>query len=581
MILQRLHDYYSRLVREGNSQIPSFGFSVEKVWYEIELRLDGSFVFNPIFETEGSRKTPKPLQVPLHSKRAGSRPDPFFLCDNSKFVLGIGCPQEEEKTQPPSECHRKYKELFYQVSGDSKNSEIQLVRRFLDSLRPELVTKAPGWTDEIIGKFLVFRLSGERHYVHENPEIRKLWIEYIHGKEGGHIGRCMITGKYGAIARLHDPIKGVKGGPPTGGTIVGFNDVAFWSYGGKSSEKRFLNAPVGESVAAGYVAALNYLLRKDSSQMIQLNDTTLVFWSDAPTLLESIFGDLLEPEGSGEDDSDLMVQINDYLKSLRSGKMPVDLQGTEKTPFYILGLAPSIARISIRLWQMSSVGQMAEHIGRYWREMRLAHDGSQFPEFPGMRLILTQMAPLNDMKRIPPSWEGGFLRSILQGDHFPESFLTAILNRIRSGGLLNYPRISLIKAMMIRNYEKEVDMQLDWNNRSSGYRLGMLFAALEKAQRDASGPGLKATIRDRYFNAASSTPERVFPVLMKLSQSHLSKSGNIWDDQLITRVMSEVSIFPKTLALAEQGMFAIGYYHMKNEIYKKKSNQEAEGEGSN
>ncbi|MBN1197640.1 MAG: type I-C CRISPR-associated protein Cas8c/Csd1 [Candidatus Aminicenantes bacterium] len=581
MILQKLHEYHSRLVREGNTQIPSFGFSVEKVWYEIELRSDGSFVFNPIFDTEGSRKIAKSLLVPLHSKRSGARPDPFFLCDNSKFVLGVGYPEDDEKTQPPIECHRKYKELFQTVCGDSENPEVQAVLRFFEVLRPDCISEVPGWTDDIIGRFLVFRVSGMRHYVHESPGIRELWMDFIGSNEEAHVGRCMISGEIGTITRIHDPIKGVRGGQSTGGTIVGFNDVAFWSYGGKSDETRFLNAPVGESVAAGYVAALNYLLRRGSSQMLLLNDTTLVFWSEAPAIIEPIFGDLIDPIDNGEADSDLMARIYNYLQSLRSGKMPADFQNSEETEFYILALSPNNARISIRDWLVSTVEKMSEHIGLYWREMMLIHDGSHFPEFPGIRMLLTQMAPLNDMKRIPPSWEGWLLRSILEGKCFPEPFLTAIFNRIRSGGHLSYPRISLIKAMLIRNYGKEVAMQLDWHNSSTGYRMGMLFAALEKAQRDASGPGLKATIRDRYFNAASSTPERVFPVLMKLSQSHLSKSGNIWDDQLITRVMSEISVFPKTLPLAEQGMFAIGYYHMKNEIYSKRNNQEVEDEGTN
>jgi len=581
MILQKLNEYHSRLVREGNTQIPSFGFSVEKVWFEIELRPDGSFLFNPLFETEGSRRIAKSLLVPLHSKRSGARPDPFFLCDNSKFALGVGSPEDNEKTQPPAECHLKFKKLFSQVCGDSKNSEVHAVLRFFEVLSPDRISEVLEWTEDIIGRFLVFRVSGMRHFVHESPEIRELWMDFIGRNEGGHGGKCMISGEIGTIARIHDPIKGIRGGQSTGGTIVGFNDVAFWSYGGKSDETRFLNAPVGESVAAGYVAALNYLLRRGSSQMLQLNGTTLVFWSEAPTTFESIFRDLVDPIDQVEVDSDFMARIYNYLQSLRSGKMPVDFRSTAETGFYILGLSPNNARISIRLWQLSTVEKMSEYIGFYWKDMKLAHDGSRFPEFPGIRMLLTQMAPLNDIKRIPPSWEGWLLRSILQGKCFPKPFLTAILNRIRSGGSLSYPRISLVKAMMIRNFGKEVAMQLDWHNSSTGYRLGMLFAALEKAQRDASGPGLKATIRDRYFNAASSTPERVFPVLMKLSQSHLSKSGKIWDDQLITRVMSEISMFPKTLPLAEQGMFAIGYYHMKSEIYTKKSNQEEEDEESN
>ena len=122
-------------------------------------------------------------------------------------------------------------------------------------------------------------------------------------------------------------------------------------------------------------------------------------------------------------------------------------------------------------------------------------------------------------------------------------------------------------------------MSLDPTNTNPGYRLGRLFAVLERIQERAN-PGINATIRDRFYGAASGTPVTVFGNLMRLKNHHLSKLENVGErvnyEKLIGEIMSGIGDFPAHLPLADQGRFAIGYYHQKQDFFTKKSETKAD-----
>ena len=114
---------------------------------------------------------------------------------------------------------------------------------------------------------------------------------------------------------------------------------------------------------------------------------------------------------------------------------------------------------------------------------------------------------------------------------------------------------------------------LDLSNTNPAYRLGRLFAVLEKIQEEAS-PGLNATIRDRYYGAASSTPVAVFTTLLRLKNAHLKKlpGGRVASfEKLMGEVLGPVTDFPKHLPLPDQGRFALGYYHQRQDFFTKKT----------
>ena len=166
------------------------------------------------------------------------------------------------------------------------------------------------------------------------------------------------------------------------------------------------------------------------------------------------------------------------------------------------------------------------------------------------------------------------MKAILIGAPYPKALLGAAIRRCRAEQDVTYPRAALIKAVLVRKSRgknaEEVSMSLDTTNGNIGYRLGRLFAVLEKIQEEAS-PGINATIRDRFYGSASAIPVAAFPHLMKLKNHHLSKLENrgraINLERMIGEIVDSVSDFPTHLSLPDQGRFAVGYYHQRQALF--------------
>lgn len=120
-------------------------------------------------------------------------------------------------------------------------------------------------------------------------------------------------------------------------------------------------------------------------------------------------------------------------------------------------------------------------------------------------------------------------------------------------------------------------MALNEKSTNQAYLLGRLFAVLEKAQQDAIGENIGASIKDRYFTSACATPSTVFPILLRLSQHHISKAEyGYTSDRRIQEIMGLLEVentpFPAHLSLDQQGIFVLGYYHQRADFYKPKNN---------
>ena len=568
MILQALAEYYARKAESGEGLAP-VGFENKEIPFILEISPDGTLIqIEDTREVVGRKKRARAELVPQGVKKT-SGVSANLLWDSAEYVLGVDTRGKPERV---AEQHAAFKERIKLLSEQVSDLGIDAIERFYDLLDLDGLEALPQWREIIeTNPVMTFRLQGDRELVCQRPAV----IEAIRSMLSSNTAerqRCLISGHQEEIERLHPAIKGVWGAQTSGANIVSFNLDAFNSY----NKKQGLNAPVGKQAAFAYTTALNHLLGKDSTQRMQVGDASTVFWAEKPSSLETaapnIFGE------SPKDDPDRHVRaVEQLFASIRNGRYIADDQGTR---FYVLGLAPNAARIAVRFWHVGTVGEMAERIAQHFTDLKIVH-GSKEAEYLSLFRLLVSTASLGKADNIPPNLAGDTMRAIIEGLPYPQTLLGAAIRRIKAEQLVNYPRAALIKACINRatrysNIEtkEELTVSLDENNANIGYRLGRLFAVLEKIQEEAN-PGLNATIRDRYYGSASSSPVTVFSTLLKLSKHHLAKLNKgrtVNIERLIGEIISEIQDFPANLSIADQGRFAIGYYHQRQNFYTKQTN---------
>ena len=576
MILQALNACYERL-KGDESNIPPLGFAFRPISFALVIDSDGQLLqVQDLRESTGKKMIARQLVVPSLGRKKAAGIDPDFLWGTTGYLLGG---DNEKKPERTSEKFRLFKEFQHELGDGLTDTGMAAVLKFLNAWDPSGAPAIPVW-NEMAGANLVFRLDSMRHYVHESPVIQRVWTDYYRTDDVGDIGTCLISGKDIPIARLHPGIKGVDGTATAEGALVSFNDESSCSYG---KEKNF-NAPAGKEAVFNYATALNYLLQRDNRRCVKIADTITVFWTARSSPIEGFMGQILNPT---QDQGDLLP-IRLFLEALRDGKMPMEF-GDPEVPFFILGLSPNAARISVRFWHVSTVGTMSATIGQHFKDLSIIRQYENEPEFPAVWRILLETF-INRKSEMKPNWDnvkprvaGNIMRSILTGAPYPQTLLSAIIGRIRADQEVNYLRAAIIKACLARSFrtrkkEKEVTMTLDKESTDIAYRLGRLFALLEEAQRQAALPAkLNATIKDRYYGSASATPGIAFPQLLRLAQHHITKAEyGRWTDKSIEEVISGIDTFPAHLSLGEQGMFAIGYYHQRQSFFTKSEDRKEE-----
>jgi CRISPR-associated protein Csd1 len=563
MILQALNAYYQRRAAEEGADIPLRGFSRQPVPFALEIEKDGTLKQVLDLRTQqGKKLVARQMILPQAIKRTvGIAAN--FLWDNTGYVLGAdakGNPERSAKT------HDAFLEKVHLVCGSLDDAGAKAVLAFLDQWDPK---EAPGleYWDEMSGLNLVFKLSSEKNCVHERPLVRDAWLAHYFSGEPKPEGQCLVTGDIGPVARLHADIKGVRGAQSKGASLVAFNLDAFTSY----DKTQSYNAPVGEEAAFNYTTALNDLLKSGSDQRVQIGDATTVFWTESPTRSEELLGWVLDPR---EDKGDQKV-LGLFLEAIRDGKMPDEFKPEKDVRFWVLGLSPNASRLSVRFWHVDTVAGLWGKIGRHFESLRMVRAFESEPQFPSMWQLLRVTAKRQDLDNLSPLLAGAFTRAILTGGPYPESLLSAVLGRIKAESEIGYFRAALIKACLVRNHNLEVPVSLDESSLNTAYRLGRLFAVLEKLQQEAI-PGANATIKDRYFGSAMATPRAVFPVLLRLAQHHGQKIeyGYAYDRR-IAEILEEINVgeggFPAHLPMEEQGNFVLGYYQQRTRLWTKKA----------
>jgi CRISPR-associated protein Csd1 len=591
MILSALNDLYHRLLanpdpNNGMARVPPYGFSEQQISYCLVLSKSGALVgVEDIRDTSEKKVKPKLISVPRPEKRtSGVRAN--FLWDKTAYVLGVeGNKDKASVKENPWLIATKTFEAFkaFNSGVDEESGDIGLVavQRFLASWKPdEFDSGLLGL--EHVDTNVVFKLDGDLEYVHQRSAASALWSKVMSPEDASKaiLGQCLVTGEHSELARLHPAIKGVWGGQSAGGSIVAFNAEAYTSFSKEQGE----NAPISEASAFAYTTALNYLLRRGNGQCLSIGDATAVFWARSKdarkaTDAESLFGLMLNMP---TDDSQEQAKLKPLLAKIALGKPLYEIAPNleAETKFYVLGLAPNASRLSIRFWLESSFGELAENILQHFKDLML--EPSAWRDPPSIWQLLIKLAPLGKTENIPPQLAGEVLRAVITGQRYPRMLLTHVVQRIRADGDVHSLRVALIKAVLTRDHRKnffkgEIPVTLDISVLTPAYRLGRLFAVLERIQQGALGSDVNATIADRYYGTASSVPYSVFPRLLAGSKNHLAKIRKdkpgyafVLEKDLANVIDGLETSFPKHFSIEQQGQFAIGYYHQKQSNFVKK-----------
>jgi len=571
-ILASLVRAYDRLHEHG--EMPSFGYASQGIHACIVLDRKGIMVGSPAaFELDKrGRPVARLLDVPYYGGRSGTNAPPYFLWDNSAYVLGLSNKENFDARQR----FEAFKSFHMKGLNAETDAGLVAVRTFLMNWQPE----NGGLSDELFDRNIVFRLVEGHEFVHESEAAKAVWTRlYIPDTIGKKI--CLISGEPKEIARIHPPI----GSFENPARIVSFDkdSDAFASYGHVQAE----NAPTGIVSAFAYTAALNRFLRSDSGHRIQIGDASTVFWADASDTAsageaESLFQQWISPS---DDETVAAKQVGDKLSQIRAGKplrtIEPKLDGVR---FHVLGLAPNAARISIRFYFEDSFGVLTRNYQRYLEDMALEPGPRE--EYPSLWKYLVDLAVLGKRENIPPNLAGEWMRAILYGTRYPMTLLSTVLLRIRSDGQVGALRVAMLRALLVRNFNlsKEAPVALDLENTNRGYLLGRLFAVYERAQTAALGD-VNASIKDKFYGSASAQPRKVFHMLDSGSANHLAKLGKqspgykVVLERAIGAIMETMEPaldpFPASLSAQEQALFGLGYYHQRNDFFRKSSSKAA------
>lgn len=580
MILQALYDYYQRKCAAPNpaDRLPAYGLEEKEIPFVLEITTEGELVqLRDTRTLVGKKKTGQRYLVPQGVKKT-SGVAANLLWDTFEYVTGIDA---RDNITRVAEQHSAFRARLAALSPSAQSDiGLKAVLTFLETFDPAKLSQEPAFTEaKESNAYLTFQLHGDLELVCQRPAVVSAAIAARDFEASASLPICLVTGEPAETERVHTAIKGVWGAQSAGANIVSFNLDASESYGKRKRQGE--NAPVGKPAAFAYTTALNHLLAKGSPNRFQVGDASAVCWAAPVEGSDSEFDTLLADLFGTHDSPDTGVRaVTTLFDAIHSGRF----DGTEgQTRYYVLGLAPNAARISVRFFHTMTLAELAPRIIQHFTDLTLRHAPHE-PDYPPLFRLLTACAVQSKADNIPPNLGGGIVDAILAGPDapYPSLWLNAAVNRCRAEREVSYYRAAAIKACLNRSIrrfkqEKEFQPMLDLDNTNAAYRLGRLFAVLEKIQEEAS-PGLNATIRDRYYGAASSTPVAVFTTLLRLKNAHLKKlpAGRVIGfEKLLGEVLSAVTDFPAHLALADQGRFALGYYHQRQAFFTKSDKTES------
>lgn len=581
MLLQSLVKLYEAWAEKG--EIEKLGWNPVKISYGISLDEEGNvdeIIHLKTNAPKGNKEIPSLISLPMPVKRSVGVAS-NFLYDNATYVFGYDNSNKPDRAKQCFDCFRNVGNKVLENSDDEFST---VIKKFLQKDYSEFENLSDLLTelnctettvDDILNKGANLLLMPLGKFLTDSKAICESWNSYYEHSDAPK-GVCLVTGKDDHIAKLHPVIKGIRGAQAAGASLVSFNATAFNSYGKENG----YNAPVSEYAAFAYTSALNKLV-SDNDHKVFSGDTTVVCWTeDGESAYQDVFAGIFN-----SDDEVKQKDLHDTIVSIVNGN-EVKWEGIPLNPsnnFYILGISPNSARLSVRFFIQNTFGKVMENLLKNQQRMEMVKPGfEKFNYIPLWRILGETVNKKSRDKKCKPHLAGDVLNSIINDYNYPSTLYYGILGRISAEQNINWVKASVLKAYLLKNYDskykEEITVDYNENSNNKAYLLGVLFSNLEEIQNTAN-PGIKSTIRDRYFTAASSTPSRVFPILIDLAQNHIKKIPNVGAkvncQKMLTETMSKLGDkFPNRLKLDEKGMFQLGYYQRTQERFTGKEDKE-------
>ena len=587
MILSSLCEYYGYLSRGGKT-LPE-GYSDILITHTVSLSPEGKVVgVIPKLTLEGKKKIYPTGRFPKRTEKTAI--DANIVEHRPLYLFGLDANKEElVESDKANKSHaafvQKNVEFFEGLTHPLAKAFLEFVKSWEPSAETDneyLLSIAKEYSQSRFA----FTLEGRPDVMLQDlDEIKAKWekVSAAEQSEADVVARCPVLGEELPVARLHNKIKGVRDGQPSGCSLVCFNNDSENSYGKEQS----YNSAVSEKAMKQYTEALNYLMKEPShNTYVPGTGMTIVHFAmtddEKPyvrnfnrCVLLSKQEELEPPEN--ETDREIEAAVKNTLYGTAT---TFDVRCKDNVEYCIFGLVPNASRLSVRFCYRNTFGVLRKNVERYHADFAIGEAGGAPPIWMACKSLLRPMSN----EDIPSDYAQSFLDAILNGSPFPVKILSAAVRRVRTDFYVSDVRAGLIKACLVRKnnkYKEVIKMGLNKDNHDAAYLCGRLFAVLEKIQKD-SVPGVKLnrTVKDTYFTSASATPAAIFARMVPLSQKHLAKIENEgavrYLDNLVTDIINDIAAFPKTLSLEEQAEFILGYYQQNKDLYTKKTEKQEE-----
>jgi len=564
MPITKLCSLYDKMAADKDNNIPPIGYEIK---HNIDVIID---IHDKIYYIQEGVE--REFQVPIQIVRSGTRKAANFLWDKSDYSLGLSI-KKDKNIDLCGDKFTVFKNLHTELCKDIDNDRVKKFLEFLENWDPQReLNDHEDIIKNIVGHNIIFSVDGQP--LVELDILKPIWLQYYYNRTDYIEGQCSITGEHTIIPKVHNKIK-LRNGSML--SLVSSNAESFRSYGGSQNDI----SKIGINAAFKYTTALNKLLQRGSPNCVSIGDTYLVFWTEAndDTARASYY---ISMGGVLSEDSDR--EMESIFKRYAQIKHIGDTDILESN-FYVLGLTGSLGRLAIKLWCVDTIQNMMDKLNDHFKNLQLIKSFKDDPSYPSIYRLLS--AALNmrwkETKKsdIFQHWYKTFIDAILTNKLYPLGFYITMIQALHHNHSSMYLKASLIKAYLIKNYKIGEDlMELNKNIDDKGYILGQIFALLEKANIDVMHP--KTTLRDKFWASASTGPGRVFPILIDTVHHNLKDyKYAAYIDKQLSELMEKLSSIPKRLNIREQGLFILGYYHKKQDMYTRKENKIEEKEDTN